>query len=206
MKKLFFFFLVLLLTQSIWAQNNRLRYSLKAGISVGKIAIRPPLQNRTEHYRMGVAGGGVVEIPVQQKLNVQIEALYHLHRSSLKFDPYTDAKAFDLTLHQLSLPVQVGYFITPKWNIHAGGSANYNFYCTNKVTVEFGAHPTLNITDEITRFQPGVLGGITFYASNNALVEGRYHRMLTNAYKRPTGDNRTEYHLGFFQVAFGYGF
>jgi hypothetical protein len=49
MKKLFFIISVILFTKSIIAQNNEFRYGLKAGISVGKIAILPPMQHRTEH-------------------------------------------------------------------------------------------------------------------------------------------------------------
>jgi hypothetical protein len=119
-------------------------------------------------------------------------------------------KKTDLSLHQVSIPVQMGYFIRHNVSVNAGVSVNYNFYFVQKVTLDNWASPetyyTFNITEEITKFQPGALGGITFYATDNVFIDGRYHRMLTNSYKRPTGDNWTEYQHGFFQVALGYRF
>jgi hypothetical protein len=54
------------------AQNNVFGYSLKAGISVGKIAILPTLQNRTENYRTGIVAGGVSEIAYSRKSNMRM--------------------------------------------------------------------------------------------------------------------------------------
>jgi hypothetical protein len=63
-----------------------------------------------------------------------------------------------------------------------------------------------NITDEIVKFQAGVLGSITYYAAKNVFVDGRYYRMLTNSYRKATADDPLEDHLGFFQMAIGYRF
>ena len=214
MKKIFFSISVFLITQNIFAQNNVFGYGLKAGISVGKIEMLPPLENRTEHYGLGIVAGGSVQIPIHKKFKIQIESLYNLHLFSNEFkntDLYTDAKKIDLSLHQVSVPVWLGYFIVPKWSINAGVSANYNFYFKEKASLDYGAspntfYPTFNITDQITKFQPGVLAGTTFYVTDNISIDSRYHRMLTNSYKRPPGDNWTEYHHGFFQIALGYKF
>jgi hypothetical protein len=206
MKQFFLFILTFLITKNIIAQNNRLRYGIKTGISIGKISIWPPLQNRTESYGAGIVAGGMIQVPILKKMKVQIEPLYNLHHSSLTFNPASAANAIDLSLHQVSVPVQLCYFIAPNLSINAGGSANYSFYFTQNVTMTNGGNPTFNITDEIIKFQPGILGGITYYATDNFFVDLRYNRMLNNLYKKTRTDDPTEYHLGFFQLTIGYRF
>jgi hypothetical protein len=195
---------ITLITNGAIAQKESVNYGIKAGLNVGKIAIFPPLQNRTEYYGTGLVAGGMIKIPILKKTQLQIEPLYNLHRSSLKFTG-GDVNTIDLSLHQISLPVQLSYSIMPNVSINAGASANYNFYFSQKVMRDFGTNPTFNISDEIVKFQSGILGGITFYA-NSFFIDARYNRMLNNLYKKRSIDDQTEYHLGFFQLSLGHEF
>lgn len=52
-------------------------------------------------------------------------------------------------------------------------------------------------------FQPGVWGGGAFYAQD-LFWEGWSHRMLPHSYHRPPRNDRTENHLGSFQLSTGY--
>ena len=205
MKNIFLFFSIFFISKNIQAQNNQLHYGIKTGLDIGKIAIVPPSQNRTEHYGAGIVVGGIIQIPIHKKMKVQIEPLYNLHHSSLKFNPSSGTNRIDLSLHQVSLPIQFCYFISHNLSVNTGGSVNYNFHLDQKATFDIGDR-TFNITDEIIKFQPGLLGGITFYATSNIYIDVRYNQMLTNLYKITRTDDPTEYHLGFFQISWGYKF
>lgn len=207
MKQILLLIVINIITSEAIAQKEPVTYGIKAGLTIGQIAIAPPLQNRTEHYGTGFVAGGIVKIPILKRTNLQVEPLYNLHKSSLEFNPSSggDVSAIDLSLHQISLPVQLSYSITPGISVNAGASGNYNFYFSQKVTRDFGTNPSFNISDEIVKFQPGALGGITFY-ENSFFIDARYNRMLTNLYKKRSTDDQTEYHLGFFQLSLGYKF
>jgi len=207
MKQTLLLIIITIITSEAIAQRESVNYGIKAGLNIGKIAIFPPMQNRTEYYGIGLVAGGIIKIPILKKTKLQVEPLYNLHRSSLKFNPSSggDVNAINLSLHQISLPVQLSYSIIPSVSVNAGASANYNFYFSQKVMRDFGTNPSFNISDEIVKFQPGVLGSITFYA-NSFFIDARYNRMLNNLYKKRSTDDPTEYHLGFFQLSFGYKF
>ncbi len=207
MKQTLLLIVITIITSEAIAQKESVNYGIKAGLNIGKIAILPPLQNRTEYYGIGLVAGGIINIPIFKKTKLQVEPLYNLHRSSLKFNPSSggDVNAIDLSLHQISLPVQLSYSIIPSVSVNAGASANYNFYFSQKVMRDFGTNPSFNISDEIVKFQSGFLGGITFYA-NSFFIDARYNRMLSNLYKKRSTDDQTEYHLGFFQLSLGYKF
>ena len=195
---------ITIITNGAIAQKESVNYGIKAGLNVGKIAIFPPLQNRTEYYGTGLVAGGFIKIPILKKTKLQIETLYNLHRSSLKFTG-GDVNAIDLSLHQISLPVQLSYSIIPSVSVNAGVSGNYNFYFSQKVMRDFGTNPSFNITDEIVKFQSGLLGSVTFY-SKNIFIDARYNRMLGNLFKQQSEYDQTEYHLGNFQLSLGYRF
>jgi Outer membrane protein beta-barrel domain len=207
MRQTLLLFAITIITTGAIAQGKSVNYGLKVGFNIGKIGISPPLQNRTEHYGAGLVAGGLTRIPILKKIKIQTEALYHLHNSSLKFNPSSggDVNEIDLSLHQISLPVQLSYSIIPNVSLNAGVSANYNFYFSQKVMRDFGTNPSFNISDEIVNFQSGVLGGITIYASS-FIIDARYNRMTGSIYNKRSTDDPTEYHLGFFQLSLGYRF
>lgn len=205
MKKILIIFIASLITKNSIAQAKVFNYGIKAGISAGKIAILPPLQNRTEHYGIGFVAGGMVQMQILKDVKIQIESLYNLHKSSLKFNPAINAKAIDLSLHNVSIPLLLSYSVIPNLSINAGALCNYNFYFFQNVSMDSGGNPGFNITGEISKFQPGLLGGITFNV-NNIFVDGRYNRMLGNLYKQKSSDDKTEYHPGNFQLSLGYRF
>jgi len=206
MKKILQIIIALLIVKQSTAQTKFFSYGIKAGLSVGKIAILPPLQNRSEHYGVGFVAGGVTQFAIAKKLKIQIEPLYILNNSSLKFNPSPgDVNEIDLSLHQISLPVQISYSIIPTVSLNAGVSGNYNFYFSQKVMRDFGANPSFNITDEIVKFQSGLLGGVTFY-SKNIFIDARYNRMLGNLFIQQSEYDQTEYHLVNFQLSVGYRF
>lgn len=196
---------IILFTKNVWAQQNRFRYGIKIGADISRIEILPPLRNRTESYGTGIVAGGVIQVTIQKKLKIQIEPLYNFHTSTLKFNPNNGVNQIDLSLYQVSLPVQLSYFVFPDLGINAGGSVNYNFYLEQKVYDNYGTL-TFNITSEIVNWQAGVLGGLSFYATEHVCFDVRYHRMLTNLYHKTRADDPTEYRLGFFQVSLGYRF
>ena len=205
MKTIWVIFIVLLIAKNSIAQTKEFKYGIKAGISTGKIAISPPLQNRTEHYGVGLVAGGIVQMRILKDMQIQVEPLYNLHKSLLKFNPAINAKAIDLSLHNVSLPVLLSYSVIPNLSVNLGASCNYNFYFFQNVTMDLGGNPGFNITDEIVKFQSGLLGGITFYRKN-IFIDTRYNRMLGNLYKKQSSDDQTEYHLGNFQLSLGYRF
>jgi len=84
---------------------------------------------------------------ILKKLKLQIEPLYILNNSSLKFNPSSsaDVSEADLTLHQISIPIQLSYSIIPSVSVNAGVSGNYNFYFSQKVMRDFGTNPSFKI-------------------------------------------------------------
>ena len=109
MKQTLLLIIITIITSEAIAQKESVTYGIKAGLNIGKIAFSPPLQNRTEYYGIGLVAGGIIKIPVLKKTKLQVEPLYNLHRSSLKFNPSSggDVNAINLSLHQISLPVQL---------------------------------------------------------------------------------------------------
>lgn len=116
------------------------------------------------------------------------------------------ANELDLRLYQLSLPVLVRYQIFPDFSILAGVSANYNLRFEQTGAVGVNPPRTFDITDEIVRFQPGALGGISLNLTNKLLIDARYHHMLTNLHKNKPNDAQYGYFLGCFQISAGYIF
>ncbi len=207
MKKLLLIIITFFIAGSLTAQKNKLRFGLKAGTNIGKIYLSPVRQNRTELNGIGIIAGGFVQMPISKKMKLQIESLYNLHNSTIKFNPSpTDFFKTDLSLHQISVPVQLCYFIIPNITLNVGVSANYNFYLQQKAFSEYGYAVKFNITDEIKKFSPGFLAGIIFNVNNKFSVEARYNSLLNSFYKKQSLEDQNKYYLGYAQVALGYHF
>lgn len=202
MKQVFIILSAIFITKATVAQKKVFSFGMKAGANISKVAILPLLPNRTEQYGVGIHAGGVMQMQLIDKLILQVEPLYNLQHTLLKFNPSTNASEINLTLHQISLPVLFSYALYQGIGVNAGLSANYNLYFNQRVTMDIGGDRDFNITDEIVRFQPGITGGVS-YALKRVIIDARYNRMLNNLYKKRAPGDMTEYHLGTFQLSVG---
>lgn len=205
MKHLLFITYMLLSVATIHAQKQPVRFGIKAGLEIGSMNISPPLETREIRADLGFVAGGIIEIPVKERWSIRVEPLFNEHSSTSYFKGSNTEKIAN-TLFQLSLPVQADYTIFPDLTLLAGVSANYNFRLESKAYFDIYADRTFDETETIVPFQPGVLGGFSYNATRHIFLEGRYHRMITNTYKRKPGEASYYYQLTFVQVTAGYRF
>lgn len=214
MKKLLVLVLLAATTTTYAQKRSPIRFGVKAGGNLSHGAYSSDdysgLKNK---FGFGFYGGGLIEIsgPAGSKWKGQVEALYNLHNFKNEFTPLglTNTTATDkITLHQISVPVMVKFFVIPELSFNLGPSVNFNlagktkWEQTDPKGVVTTAEVNLKDVDVLQTVQIGALAGATYYIHKGFFVDARYNYYFGSALK---SDNPT-LRVSAIQLGLGYKF
>ena len=214
MKKLSVLLLLAVVTTSVYAQNSGrspLRFGLKAGGNLSHGSIKDDdYDNLKNKFGFGFYGGGLMEVsgPAGSKFKGQVEALFNLHNFSSEYNFLGSSITGKTTLSQISVPVMLKYFITPRFSINAGPSVNFNLAGKTKVETEIlsgvvnKSELDLKDLDVLQTIQIGALAGATFYIHKGFFVDARYNYYFGSALK----DDYGKMNVSAIQLGLGYKF
>lgn len=171
------------------------RGGLKGGLNLSHTTIdATPYSIKNNGFGPGFYLGGLLEFsqPKGSKLKGQAELL--LNYSSVK---YSSSNSLGLNGHmnitQLSMPLGVKYFVTPRFSINGGISLNTHL--NGKWKTDAG-----NNSVDLSKFQVGAYVGATYYIKKGFFIDARYNYYFGD-YIRYNGSS-----LGTFQLGIGYKF
>ena len=193
MKKLSVLLLCVAIASSTYAQKKSpIRFGVKGGANLSRGAIDSDydfdgLKNK---FGVGFHVGGLMEVsgPAGSKLKGQVEALYNMHNFKNEYNDILGNVSGKTTLHQISVPVMLKYFITPRFSINAGPSVNFNIAGKTKSEITNGAFTVkdeVNLKDDdmLQTIQVGALAGVTYYIHKGFFVDARYNYYFGSAFK-----------------------
>jgi Outer membrane protein beta-barrel domain len=153
------------------AMAQGLTFGAKAGVTFGTLSFDPD-DGADVGYRVGLAAGGFVALPVGSRLTIQPEGLFNQKGSK------TDDEGLETTikLDYIEVPVLVKYALTHggQRSIFVFGGPSAAFKVRSRATASFG-DTTIDLDEDenIEDFEFGIVagGGIDF---GKWSIDGRY--------------------------------
>ena len=196
MRKLF---LVLMLTGllvfGVFSQMNDMMFGVKGGLTLGRINSSEPIYPDVEEkFRIGFAGGGMIIVPVAEKMYIQGEFLYVLKGEKME----DGGEEATVKMNVLEIPVLFKYMIDESIAIYGGLSLDY--ILTSEIETPGG---TNDISEYIKNIGIGLSFGVQ-YKMDKILFDGRYDLGISNIYETSFGDH--EMLLNTIYITAGYLF
>ena len=170
MKKVLLIVLIVGFMVSVsFAQIGNMKFGLKSGMTLGKIKINADIPSSVDRkLRMGFAAGGMMVMPVGEKMALQAELIYV--KKGEKFSE--SGMEFESCMDVLELPVLFKYRVMEKASIYAGMSFDYLLNSTFM-------YYNLDELDTVTKFGYGVSFGGQ-YIIDKLILDLRYDLGLSN--------------------------
>lgn len=194
MKNLFFIFAITVLAFSTSFAQGELRMGIKGGLNLASIG--------GDAYVTGTSGfdsrtsfhlGGLVEIPISDKISVQPEVLYSAQGSKFNFGFTTGSS--DIKLDYLNIPIMGKYHIIP------GLSGELGPVIGVLVKAESAGG---DVKDSFKKTDIGVAIGATYRLPMGFFGSLRYNKGVTNINDDATVSTKNQNNV--FQVSAGYSF
>ena len=162
---------LMLLMLPITAAAQGISYGVKGGINFATVSFDPSADINSG-YRIGIAAGGFVALPLGSRLTIQPEGLFSQKGEKADLDGVTAT----LELDYIEVPVLVKYAITQgaSRSFHVFGGPSMAFKIRSRATASFGGTTVETGEDEIikdTDFGVVVGAGMDF---GKWSVDGRY--------------------------------
>ncbi len=210
MKKLLVLVLLAATTTTYAQKRSPIRFGVKAGGNLSHGAYSSDdysgLKNK---FGFGFYGGGLMEIsgPAGSKWKGQVEALYNMHNFKNEYDFRFGRTTTKSTIHQISVPLMVKYFVIPQLSFNLGPSVNFNIAAKSKWENDRGGvisdgEENWKDADALQTIQVGALAGATYYIKKGFFVDARYNYYFGSALK---SDNPT-LRVSAIQLGLGYKF
>ena len=162
------------------AVAQELGFGAKAGVTMGTLSFDS--ENTGDYgYRIGLAVGGFVALPLGSRLTIQPEGLFNQRGAKAEDEGLETTIALDY----IDVPVLVKYAVTrggPR-SIFVFGGPSAAFKIRSRATATFGDTTIdLDADEEIESFEFGVVagGGVDF---GKWSIDGRYSLGLSNLNK-----------------------
>jgi hypothetical protein len=167
------------------ATAQGLTFGAKAGVTLGTLSFDPE-DSADYGYRIGLAVGGFVALPLGSRLTIQPEGLFN-QRGAKAGEEGLESK---IALDYIDVPVLVKYAITRggSRSFFVFGGPSAAFKVRSRATATFGDTTIdLDADDDIESFEFGVVagGGVDF---GKWSIDGRYSLGLSNLNKEPEDD------------------
>ena len=134
----------MLAISSITAQENKIRFGVKAGLNISNQNIDNPIFSGTLDNKLRFHAGGLVEIPFSKSFSLQLELLYS-HQGYRDDNGIAKQTTF---LHYINIPVLVNYSIIDNLKIQAG--PQIGFLLSGKTKTEIDPKiKNLVVSDEL---------------------------------------------------------
>lgn len=194
MKNLLLFVAIVILTVPASIAQGELRLGVKGGLNLASIG--------GDAYVSGTSGfdsrtsfhiGGLVEIPISDKISVQPEILYSAQGSKFNFGFASGTS--DIKLDYLNIPIM------GKYHVIAGLSGELGPVVGILVKAEAGNG---DAKDSFKKTDIGVAIGATYRLPMGIFGSLRYNKGITNINDDPTVSGKNKNNV--FQVSAGYSF
>jgi len=167
------------------ATAQGLTFGAKGGVTLGTLSFDPE-DSADYGYRIGLAVGGYVALPLGSRLTIQPEGLFN-QRGAKASEEGLESK---IALDYIDVPVLVKYAITRggSRSFFVFGGPSAAFKVRSRATATFGDTTIdLDADDDIESFEFGVVagGGVDF---GKWSIDGRYSLGLSNLNKDPEDD------------------
>ncbi len=209
MKNLLAIVLLVILSNTVIAQEKSIRYGAKAGLNLSSIIVKDSdgLKPRTSFHV-----GGVVEFPITEKFSIQPEILY----SPQGFIDKGKDNSFNFKsvfkLDYLNIPIMAKYYVTKGLSIEGGPqigfllSAKADVKQTNLATGKTETK-SLNIKKELSTVDLGANIGVGYQLDMGVFLQGRYNIGLLDVDKKDKNEKYNDRSLNsVFQFSVGYKF
>jgi hypothetical protein len=170
-------------TSAVAAQGRQI--GAKAGPNFSMVVFDPDQGDEDYDQRVAAAGGGFFVLPVTRRIGLQLEAL---------FNP-KGAKLYDAA-EELTGTVLLRYFEIPMlvringprsasraFHFFAGPYSAFRMSATREISFAAGgvtAGEKTDMSDEVERFEFGMLGGAGVDVGKHVVIDGRYSHALTD--------------------------
>src|SRR6056297_2572479 len=125
MKKILIFLLLFCFIMiSSFAQMNNIKFGVKSGVTIANINISADLPSDIdEKLKSGFVGGGMMVMPLNEKMSIQAELLYVMKGETLEISDGLYKLPFNM--HGFELPVLFKYLVAENIHLYGGGSITY---------------------------------------------------------------------------------
>jgi len=181
--------LLLLLSQSNYAQKSILHYGIKAGVDNFKYASDKYEQHKNNAF--GFYAGIFANYKINDEIRLQPELLYTIHNRE---EILRDAKAdygwgvplsiigdapIKVKESMVQLPLIIQYYTSKEFHLDFGPQMNYTFDTQYELLdTGLGSNPTLLNKPEYQRFDFGFNIGLGYYFNDFIGVNTRYYQGL----------------------------
>lgn len=163
-------------------QAQDVKLGAKAGVNFAKLS-GDDLEDADG--RLGIHLGLVGEIPVSEKFAVQPELVYSTQGLQSKFNIGDTEITAKRKLDYFNIPVMAKFYVTEGLAIEAGPQIGFLLNAKDEVEAD-GDFPgdefegETDIKDEVSSFDMGIGGGLSYSLENGAYIGARYIYGLTN--------------------------
>ncbi|WP_312090921.1 porin family protein [Chryseobacterium sp.] len=193
-------------------KNSKIRLGVKAGVNFSNIYEKETGFNYGN--KTGIHIGGLVQIPISNKLFLQPELLYSMQGSIATIPE--ESTELKMKMNYLTIPVIVKYNIFEKFNIEAG--PQIGFLLSSNITANYKDEDaifddglTLNDKEYKNKIDFSFGLGASYEINKNIFVGIRYNVGISNVYKKGMEiiDDDGRYNTsrnGVLQISAGYKF
>ena len=152
MKRILILLLLLyFIIMSSFAQMNDIKFGVKSGMTIGNINFSAELpSNIDEKFKTGFVAGGMMVLPLNEKMSIQGELLYVMKGETLEINDGLYKLPFNM--HGFELPVLFKYLVAENIHLYGGLSMTY-------ITAATLEGSDLLENDRIKRFGYGISAG-----------------------------------------------
>jgi hypothetical protein len=157
----------------------------KAGPSFSTVVFDPDEGDEDYDRRIAAAGGGFVVLPFTRRVAFQLEALFNPKGAKL-YDAAEDLTG-SVLLRYFEIPTLIRINgprrASRAFHFFAGPYSAFRISATREISFSgsgITAGEKTDMSDEVERFEFGLLGGAGVDIGKYAVIDGRYSHALTN--------------------------
>lgn len=205
MKKFFTIGLVAMATTLGFSQE--IKYGIKGGLNISTFRIKQNIVDndlvdgfveRSPSSRLGFQIGGLIEMPISEKLSYQFELLYvqggtkgkyfntnkrawyDYNKGNIVIDTYVEGvNEFEIKLHQIQAPFLLKYEVVPNLKLNGGVYLASIIGGAEKDQGEWEAYEE-DFADIYKTLDFGLIAGIEYNFPNKLFLDARYNLGLNN--------------------------
>ena len=169
MKKITLLFIMILLSGSIYAQDQ-LRFGLKGGVNFANL-VGDDIEGA--ETLVGLNLGGLIEIPVSENFSFQPELAYSQYGTT------NNDEGFDtsINLDYLTLPLLAKFYVAEGFSLEAG--PQLGFKLKGEVEVD---NVSVDLEEGIKSFDYGLTGGVGYSLPIGIFFQARYYYGLSDVF------------------------
>lgn len=205
MKKFFTIGLVAMATTLGFSQE--IKYGIKGGLNISTFRIKQNIVDndlvdgfveRSPSSRLGFQIGGLIEMPISEKLSYQFELLYvqggtkakyfntnkrawyDYNTGNMMIETYAEGvNEFEIKLHQIQAPFLLKYEVVPNLKLNGGVYLASIIGGAEKDQGEWEAYEE-DFADTYKTLDFGLIAGVEYNFPNKLFLDARYNLGLNN--------------------------